>query len=264
MTALTERVASSMLQRPWPALRRALAAAAFLAAGNAAAHMSLPVLSGSSGWEASLDGVHWQSTAAYGNYPNPITRPSVIYNGTGPDPLPERASLMWYWGAGPYTGVPTGANGPTKAYFRYRFDVPELTGGPAIARFAADDDMILKFNGHQVGSYHLDDHKVNGQPVLVDTPDLTPFLNTFDPFIVPSGAFIGDGTIHNEFVIEASDLGLYEYVFLDAEHFSNSYTVALVAVPEPGTLLLLFTGLVLLVLAVERRRFDPGSSSTAA
>lgn len=221
-----------------------IAVSVFSFSANAYAHLSLPILSGSSGWEASLDNSTW--IPAFGSYPNPITTPVVT---TDNDVVGDefRATLMWYWGEGDYAGTPDGKSGPNTVYFRFSFDLEMLTGGPAMAWVAADDWMRLTVNGYTVGTYTLDDHKLpNGQPDPI-LMEFTEFLNTVD---MGNGEFfLGDGSGQNFITIEAHDGGAvakdryYEWIFFDAQHIGPGESVSFQSVPEPASLALAVAGL---------------------
>lgn len=213
----------------------------------------LPVISGSSGWEASIDRITW--TPARGSYPNPAVpvRGSI--------PMPE--SLMWYEGA----GNTDGRSGPDSVYFRYTLpyilESDELVGPdhiyPWTARtwVAADDWMHLTVNGHSVVTYALDEHKLsNGRPIPL-LVQLTPFLNTHGK-TWDGKAPLGDGTGINTFVIEAHDGGAlpydrgHEFVFFDAQH-TEDYLYQISFIPEPKTYTMLLGGFTLVVLMARRR-----------
>lgn len=244
---------------------------------NSYAHEALNIISGGQ-WEASLNGIDgW--IPAFAPYPNSFTVPNPNPSGTAnginePAPGTTNAQLMWYWGAGAYTGVPTGRDGPTHAYFRYIFDFASTSipacpqpgpvgapivpcGSPIGAWVAADDWMQLTVNGTVVGSpYILDDHMVNGQP---------------QPVGMDFGSLLVQGT--NTILIEAKDgcfsascgnTGegdrLFEYVFFDAQLTGGtprpSFVSPAAAAPEPVSLALFIGGLGAMVIT--RRRSPKG------
>jgi hypothetical protein len=209
---------------------------------SASAHRVLDIVSGSgnadgSGWQASTDGINW--IPAYAPYPNPITTPNPNLNGgIIPDIGTTNAQLMWY--AAPNT-TPDGMSGPDTVYFKYEFDLQTSTfagGGQTYAWVAADDWMKLKVNGHEVGTYLLDDHKDSrGQPI--------PVAMNFDQYL--NDILAGDPTDHNIIEIEAHDGGVnavnrvYEWVFFDAQINPISQPVFLT---EPAPVMLLMIGLI--------------------
>lgn len=228
------------------------------------AHRILDIASGP-GWDASVDGINW--FPAYASYPNPFTEPTPNLNldptkidPRVPDDGTSNAKLMWF--APPGT-TPDGRSGPTKVFFKYEFDMSSATifGDPfgisqTSALIAADDWMSVKLNGHEVGTYLLDDHKLpNRQPKPIAI-SLTDFLNTF-----PTAA-----TDHNVILIEAHDGGVaagdadYEWVFFDAQYQSASaaspvtFRTPGAAIPAPATALLMVSGLPLVVRSWNRRR----------
>ena len=140
------------------------------------AHTSLPILSGSSDWEATLYGSPW--TPVQGSYPNPFSAPVVTTS--DPNDNGDRASLMWYKGS----GIPDGRSGPDTVFFRYT--LPYLLDEQTVqstccawASFAADDWARLIVNGQYVATYSLDQHLLpNGQP--------QPIEETLLPFSIPA------------------------------------------------------------------------------
>ncbi len=231
------------------------------------AHLILDIASGP-GWEASVDGINW--FPAYAPYPNPFTEPTPNLNldptkidPRVPDAGTSNAKLMWF--APPGT-TPDGRSGPTKVFFKYEFDMSSATifgdpQGVASALIAADDWMSVKLNGHEVGTYLLDDHKLsNGQPEPIAI-NLSNFLKTLslNPDDPP-------GTDHNVILIEAHDGGVaagergYEWVFFDAQYDSPNpaspvtFRTPGAAIPAPATALLMVSGLPLVVRSWNRRR----------
>ena len=222
--------------------------------------ITLPIVSGASGWEASIDGTHW--IPAYGGYNSTVPVGTPGYDLSSP-PV---ATPMRYWGDSGYVGIPDGTTGPLTAYFRYSFsldiDEARLLHDPLPrAWIAADDWMKLSVNGHEMATYTLDEHYHAGDPPRFQ-PDLVdlPFLNTLNR---GDGSFyLGDGTGLNIITIEAHDgdkTGTYErigeMVFFDAQHVQ--------AVPEPSWWPLLLAGLSVLGMTQSRRRLFSSRLPTA-
>lgn len=234
----------------YPGLRLIIATLAFSFSANLYAEVPLPILSGSSGWEASLDNSTW--IPAYGSYPNPISRPVVITD----NPDPARPTLMWYWGDGEYTGIPDGQHGPSTVYFRYKFFLGEdyellLRSGERFGAFmAADDYMDVSVNGESLGWYDLGVSQLpNGQP------DVT--FKYFHHFLNP-----GENIIT---IIAQDTRSHYEWVFFDAQHIGSGDRVSFQSVTEPASLALIVAGLGLIRTLRYRRctslRASPNSRS---
>lgn len=220
------------------------ATAAFLCVTHAqAAPINLPIVSDSTwrststtpgDWTAiDFDDSGWRH--AYAPYPNDVTTPADIAGG------PTAAQLMWDW---PNSGVPNGENGPNEAWFRYTFNLaltPDALPVLAQALVIADDEFELFVNGTKYDFGHstalADNMRSNGQP---------------NPLLADFTSLLRNGT--NVLAIHAADGSLaaphdelYEYVFFDGR---------IVTVPEPGSMVLWLSGVVLMtgVLGQRRRR----------
>lgn len=171
---------------------------------------------------------------AYAPYPNPVSVPN---------PATTSGQLMWYWGEPPYSGIPTGSNGPNQVVFVLQFNLPTAPdpGDQYGAWVAADDFVNVELNEVGVGNYSLDQHKLPNnlpEPIFLD---LTNYLRAGE----------------NTFILRACDGSLtscfdraYEWAFFDAEHGPNAKP-SFSPVPEPATVALLAFG----ALALHARRF---------
>jgi hypothetical protein len=183
-------------------------------------------------WTAvNFDDSGWRH--AYAPYPNDVTTPADIAGG------PTAAKLMWDW---PNSGEPDGENGPVEAWFRYTFNLaltPDALPVLAQALVIADDEFELFVNGRKYDfgrSTALDNNmRTNGQP---------------NPLLADFTSMLRNGT--NVLAIHAADGSLAhpqdnanEYVFFDGR---------IVTVPEPGSVLLLLSGVVLMTGTLGHRR----------
>jgi hypothetical protein len=223
-------------------MQQLAAAAAFLCVTHAqAAPINLPIVSDSTWRSTSVAPGDWTAinfddsawNHAYAPYPNGVTTPADIAGG------PTAAQLMWDW---PGPGAPDGQNGPDEAWFRYTFDLaltPDALPVLGQALVIADDEFEMFVNGirYDFGrSTALSDNKrANGQP---------------NPLLADFTSLLRNGT--NVLAIHAADGSLaaphdelYEYVFFDGR---------IRTVPEPGSVLLLLSGCVLMTGALGRRR----------
>ena len=152
---------------------------------------------------------------------------------------PTAAQLMWDW---PNSGVPNGENGPNEVWFRYTFNLaltPDALPVLAQALVIADDEFELFVNGTKYDFGHstalVDNMRSNGQP---------------NPLLADFTSLLRNGT--NVLAIHAADGSLaaphdelYEYVFFDGR---------IVTVPEPGSMVLWLSGVVLMTGVLGQRR----------
>lgn len=174
-----------------------------------------------SDWETlGFDDASW--IQAYGGYPCPTT-PGDLIPGTA-------ASHMWHYPS----GTPNGADGPIEAFFRYSFSLDLTSASLPIlgqALISVDDDYEFYVNGHLAF-----ENKDGGNAQVRDFVDFTSLLRNGD----------------NLFAIHAVDGGWGAPFDRSFERVLFDGTVKTVAVPEPGSFVLL--GLGLLGMVYGRRR----------
>jgi len=163
----------------------------------------------SAGWTtASFDDSAWIN--AYAPYPNVFTPQSITLPGT-------TAEYMWYWDS---ASAPNGSIGSDIAFFRYNFNLSLAPDSlPLIGQgfVAADDNFEFYVNGTQLLSSN-------------------PSINDINPaHFVDFSSLLQNGD--NVLSIKAEDLGGFEWAFFDG------IIKTTVAVPEPGTIVLLSLGM---------------------
>jgi len=138
--------------------------------------------------------------------------------------------------------VPDGTSGPNEAWFRYTFNLaitPDALPLLGQALVIADDDFEFFVNGikYNFGRSTLlaDNRRSNGHPMPL-LADFTSLLRNGDNVFAIHAA---DGSL-----IAPYDRG-YEFVFFDGR---------IATVPEPGSVLLLLSGVVLMTGMLGQRR----------
>ncbi len=194
-----------------------------------AAPINMNIQSGSSWLTTTIESEEWTTASfddsdwisAYAPYPNIYTPESITLPGT-------TAEYMWYWDS---SSTPNGLTGSNIAFFRYNFNLSLAPDSlPLIGQgfVAADDNFEFYVNGTQLLSSN-------------------PSINDINPaHFVDFSSLLVNGD--NVLSIKAQDtVGGYEWAFFDG------IIKTTVAVPEPGTILLLSLGMLGIYSNLKRR-----------
>lgn len=175
------------------------------------------------GWEAvGFDDSLWENARIVPaplspKYPIPFGDPATYY----------QAQYIWH----DPIGASNGANSVTEAYFRFHFNMPELSGAAfpydAILSIVADDDFEVWFNGSKVATEADYGSQNDRGPNYIFQYDITPLLQLGS----------ASGYADNVLAIRATDGSLNNPTNVLYEHLA--FQLRIRTVPEPGSLALM-------------------------
>lgn len=168
----------------------------------------------------------------------------VTYDNIRPQTIVPETKAQFMWGGTP---KPTGTNGPNEAFFRFNFTLPGPEPPSLSLRIIADDRYDLFFNGRFVGAETLENHMAKDR--------ITPIPIEYKlTGIIPNNPDLNeDGK--NVLAIRARDGGPIPGCPDPCGGSFNTFSrvnqwlwvEGTVSAPEPGTILVLGSGLLGLV-----------------